>query len=103
MGSQRGWKDLFSLGSYSAQREMARAQASAAEKYARAQEEHAKAIASSSAALPGAVQASTASTQEAAERDVFSAQKRKKTATSTVNQSFRGLGSAGGKQNLGEV
>ena len=103
MGDSAGWKDFFTLGAYSSQRKMARAQAAAAEQYAKAQEEQAKAIASSSAAQPGAVQASTASTQEAAERNVYNAQKRRKTATSTVNQQFRALGSSGGKQNLGEA
>ncbi|MBQ5666239.1 MAG: hypothetical protein IIV41_10325 [Akkermansia sp.] len=103
MGSKGGWMDIFTMGSYSAQRNMARAQASAAERYAKAQEAQAKAIASSSAAQPGTVQASTASTQEAASRNVYNAQKRKKSTASTVNQRFRGLGSGGGKQNLGDA
>ena len=103
MGSKGGWADLFSLGGYSAQRKQARAQAAAAEQYAKAQEEQAKAIASSSAAQPGTVQASTAGTQQAAERNVYNAQKRKKSTASLVNQRFRGLGSGGGKQNLGDA
>lgn len=102
MGNSAGWKDVFSLGAYSAQRKQARAQAAAAERYAQAQEEQARAIASSSAAQPGTVQAATASTQEAAESNVQSRQKRRKTEASTVHQRFRGLGSGGGKQNLGE-
>ncbi len=87
---------------YQGQKKAAKAQAAAAERYAAAQEQTAKAIASSSAAMPGAVQASTASTQEAAERNVYNAQKRKKTSASTVNPRFRGLGSGGGNSNLGE-
>lgn len=102
MGSSAGWKDVFTLGGYSAQRKQARAQAAAAERYAAAQEKTAEAIASSSAAAPGAVKASTASTAEAAEGDLNSARKRKRTTASTVNERFRGLGSGGGKHTLGD-
>jgi uncharacterized protein HemX len=87
---------------YKGQKKAAKAQAQAAEKYAAAQEKTAKAIASSSAIAPGAVEATTKSLQEAAERDVYSAKKRKKTVSSTVNERFRGLGSGGGKDKLGD-
>jgi hypothetical protein len=102
MGSSGGWKDFFTMGSYGAQRKAARTQAAAAERYAAAQEQTAKAIESSSAAMPGQVKAEQKATQEAAESSVNSAAKRKKTSTSTVNQRFRGLGSGGGKANLGD-
>jgi hypothetical protein len=102
MGSKGGWLDVFTLGAYSTQKKAAQAQAAAAEKYAAAQERTAEAIKSSSMAQPAAVSAPTASTQQAAESNVYGAQKRKKTTTSTVNQRFRGLGDGGGKNKLGE-
>ena len=102
MGSGAGWKDLFSLGAYSAQKKAAQAQAAAAEKYATAQEKTAEAIKSSSMAQPKAVSAPTASTQQAAESNLYGAQKRKRAVASTVNQRFRGLGNGGGKTNIGD-
>lgn len=97
-----GLSALAGYAGHKSQKRMAKAQTQAAERYALAQENTAKAIASSAAAAPGAVQAPTASTQEAAEADVYKAQKRKKTTASTVNARFRGLGAGGGKRNLGE-
>lgn len=101
MGSSAGWKDVFSLGAYSAQRDMARAQEAAAAKYAEAQEKVAASIEASSAAQPQAVKASSAGTQKAAESDVQSQLKRKKTVSSTVPQQHSALGSSGGRATLG--
>lgn len=100
MGSSAGWKDVFSLGGYSAQRKMARAQEAAAAKYAAAQEKVAASIEASATAQPQAVKAATGSTQQVAESNVQSQQKRKKTVNSTVHQQHSNLGNTGGRTTL---
>lgn len=98
MGSSAGWKDVLTLGGYSSQRKMARAQEQAAQQYAAAAEKQAAAIEAANTATPQAVQATNTSTQQAAEAAVDSQAKRRRSMASTANTTYaKGWGGSGGK------
>lgn len=114
MGSSAGWKSVLGgvaniatlgyYGQYQSSKKIAKAQQQAAAAYAASNEKVAAAIESSSQVTPKAVQASTSAPKQAAEADVYSAQKRKRTISSTANKTYatRGsvLGSMGGRSTL---
>lgn len=97
MGSSAGWADVLSFGGASAQRKLQRQQQAAAEEQAAMAEKAAKA----KELAPIEVQAQTKDPMQAAEDQVNSANKRKRTLSSTAAGLSSYANQGAGRRTLG--